>query len=411
MPVTTRQNKQGRKGGGVVFRLCTKASLYALLVWIVNCSNSSQYGGNSYHVMNNGLGKAMDSRTLRLLAEAYEEDIEQDGPIVYDEEAIEQDGETTGEVGAEEQDGPAVYEEAIEQDGPAVYEEAIEQDGPVVHEEDIEEDGPVVYDEETIEQDGPVVHDEEAVEQDGEIPGEVAEEEQVVQKAPSVSSVQEQVMQKAPSVSSVQEQVMQKAPSVPSVQEQVALQVPKNLTKGRKIQYKDDGSILVQSVDLNEQPELIKRYEKRKIDVRDNFKPTITYNFEDALKRCIAFDARIHDRDQDCLNVGSYRTDADPYGVLQKKNKKTVQTGYLRMYQNNFSNLPDIDDLKNNEELEEPYLERKYVRPHLTPASPKTTALKRNVERKIYKEEDHEEQEEVEEVKGKKKKRRRFCCF
>ncbi|ANQ09109.1 Uncharacterized protein PCOAH_00031820 [Plasmodium coatneyi] len=375
MPVTTRQNKQGRKGGGVVFRLCTKASLYALLVWIVNCSNSSQYGGNSYHVMsNNGLErKAVDSRTLRLLAEAYEEDIEQDGPIVYDEEDI-------------EQDGPVVHDE-----------EAIEQDGPVVHDEGIEQDGPVVHDEEAIEQDGAVVHDEEAVEQDEEISGEVAEEEQVVQKAPSVSSVQEQVMQKTP--------------SVPSAQEQVALQVPKNLTKGGKIEYKDDGSIRARSVDLNEQPELIKRYEERKINVRDNFKPTITANFEEALKRCIAFNSRIHEIDGDFLDSAPYRRDGDPYGVLQKKNKRTVQTGYLRMYQNDFRNLPNIDDLKNNEELEEPYLERKYVRPYLSPTPPRTTALTRNVERKINKEEDEEKEEEVEEVKGNKKKRRRFFCF
>ncbi|ANQ05694.1 Uncharacterized protein PCOAH_00000100 [Plasmodium coatneyi] len=402
MPVATRQNKKGKKGGAV-FRFCTKASVYTLLVWIVNCSNSSQYGDNSYNVMNNSLGKAVDSRTLRLLAEAYEEDIEQDGPIVYDEEAI-------------------------EQDGPAVYEEAIEQDGPVVHEEDIEQDGPVVHNE-AIEQDGLVVHNEEAIEEDGETSGEVGAEEQVVQKAPSLSSLEEEVVhavaeevagaieedgetsgevaegehvvQKAPSVPSEQEQVVQKAPSVPSAEEQVALQVPKNLAKEEKIEYNDDGSIRVRSVDLNEQPELIKRYEERRINVRDNFKPTITYNFEEALKRCIAFDARKHDIDED----------PDPYGVLQKKNKRTVQTGYLRMYQNNFRNLPYIDDLKNNEELEGPYLERKYVRPHLSPAPPRTTALTRNVERKINKEEDHEEEEEVEEVKGKKKKRRRFCCF
>ncbi|ANQ09962.1 hypothetical protein PCOAH_00037250 [Plasmodium coatneyi] len=207
MPVTTRQNKQGRKGSGVVFRLCTKASLYALLVWIVNCSNSSQYGSNSYNVMsNNGLErKAVDSRTLRLLAEAYEE-------------AIEEDGETTGEVGAEEE---------------------------------------------------------------------------VVQKSPSVSSVQERVMQKAPSPSSVQKTVAKASKDVGKT----SGKVPKQLLRKEKVRKNDLGSILVQSVDLNEQPELIKRYEERRINVRDNFKPTITANFEEALKRCMEFDPRKHGMD------------------------------------------------------------------------------------------------------------------
>ncbi|CAA9987640.1 Plasmodium exported protein, unknown function [Plasmodium knowlesi strain H] len=145
MAVPTKQNKKARKAGA--FPFCSKVSLYTLLIWIVNCSNSCQYDGNSYSVMNNSLGKAFDSRTLRLLAEAVEseDEIEQDGPVVYEDEI--------------EQDGPVVYEEDIEQDGPVVHEEDIEQDGPVVHEEDIEQDGPVVH-EEDIEQDGPVVHEE-----------------------------------------------------------------------------------------------------------------------------------------------------------------------------------------------------------------------------------------------------------
>ncbi|ANQ07100.1 Uncharacterized protein PCOAH_00013170 [Plasmodium coatneyi] len=329
MPVTTRQNKHGRKVGGV-FRFCTKASLYTLLVWIVNCSNSSQYGSNSYNVMNNSLGKAVDSRTLRLLAEAYEEAIEQDGP--------------------------AVYEEAIEQDGPAVYDETIEQDGPAVYEEAIEQDGPVAYEEEAIEQVAQEV--EQASENVGEISGEVAEEEQVVQEA------------------------------------------PKNSEEEGKIKYNDDVPKGIRSTDVNKEKDAMDRYHEKVLYLRTHFEPIITYNFEEALKRCMAFDARKHGMD----------VDADPYGLLQKKNKRTWQTGYLRMYQNDFRNVPYIDDLKNNEELEEPYLERKYVRPHLTPDSPKTTALRRNVERKIYKEED-EEEEEVEEVKGKKKRRRRFCFF
>ncbi|ANQ06152.1 Uncharacterized protein PCOAH_00006260 [Plasmodium coatneyi] len=390
MPVTTRQNKKGKKGGAV-FRFCTKASVYTLLVWIVNYSNSSQYGGNSYNVMNNGLGKAMDSRTLRLLAEAYEEDIEQDGPIVYDEEDIEQDGPAVYEE-AIEQDGPAVYEEAIEQDGPVVHEEDIEQDGPVVHEEDIEQDGPVVH-EEDIEQDGPVVHEEdieqdgpvvheEDIEEDGETTGVVGSEEQVVQKAPSLSSLEEEVVQKA----------------------------PKNSAEEGKVEHRDDEYAQVQSPYKNREQKIKEYYEKRKIDVHDNFKPTITYNFEEALKRCIAFDARIHDRDQDCLNVGSYPEGYhEPQMELEKmlNAKKPKQEGYLRMHQNYFRNVPLIDDIDYNKKQKGPYFEREYGRLDLSPARPRTTAVTRNVERKINK----PKVQEVEEVKGKKKKKRRFCCF
>ncbi|ANQ06076.1 Uncharacterized protein PCOAH_00002310 [Plasmodium coatneyi] len=394
MPVATRHNKKGKKGGGMVFRFCTKASLYTLLVWIVNCSNSSQYGGNSYNVMNNGLGKAVDSRTLRLLAEAYEEAIEQDGPIVYDEEDI-------------EQDGPVVYdEEAIEQDGPVVYdEEAIEQDGPVVHDEEaIEQDGPVVHNEEAIEQDGPVVHNEEAVEQDGEI-SEVAEEEQVLQKAPSVSSVQEQVMQKAPSVSSVQEQVMQKAPSLSSVEEEVVQKAPKNSTEEENIEYNPEEYAKILSAYKNREQKIKEYYKKRRLNFHENFEPTITANFDEVLKRCIASNTREQGMDgETSAGASNPGGDADPNGELQEKKKGAVQTGYLRMYQNKFRNVPFIDDFKFNEELKEPYIERKYGRPDLRSSPKRPTALTRNVERKINK-------PKVQEVKEKKKKRRRFCCF
>ncbi|CAA9990616.1 Plasmodium exported protein, unknown function [Plasmodium knowlesi strain H] len=112
MPVATRQNKKGRKAGAFLF--CTKVSLYTLLIWIVNCSNSCQYDGNSYSVMNNSLGKAFDSRALRSLAEALEEEaVQHDAPVAYEDEI--------------EQDAPAVYEEATEQDAPVEHEEVIEQ--------------------------------------------------------------------------------------------------------------------------------------------------------------------------------------------------------------------------------------------------------------------------------------------
>ncbi|KJP90138.1 hypothetical protein AK88_00307 [Plasmodium fragile] len=99
----------GRKG---VFLLCTKACMYTLLFWIMNCSNTCQYG-NSYSVMNNSLGTAMNSRGMRALAEAVEEDetVEQDETLeqfeqetIGEDETLEQvEQETIGEDEAAEQ--------------------------------------------------------------------------------------------------------------------------------------------------------------------------------------------------------------------------------------------------------------------------------------------------------------------
>ncbi|ANQ09774.1 Uncharacterized protein PCOAH_00037380 [Plasmodium coatneyi] len=384
MPVATRKNNKGRKGG--VFRFCTKASVYTLLVWIVNCSNSSQYGGNSYSVMNNSLGKAVDSRTLRLLAEAYEEDIEQDGP--------------------------------------AVYEEDIEQDGPAVYEEDIEQDGPVVYDEEAIEQVAQEV--EQASENVGEISGEVAEEEQVVQKAPSVSSLEEQVVQKAPSLSSLEEQVVQKAPSVSSVQEQVTQKAPSLSSLEEevaqdvaepivddeeeiKIEYNQDGTIRVRPAYIYNQAKLNDIYEQQRLNMYKRKRPTITEGEnEDLIKNSYLFNRRERAMQGDPETIAEYPKGYwDPYFALQKALNELIQkrNEYREMLTDNFYDVKLIDDFENAVRPKGPYIQREYGRPDLRPAAPRSTTTKAQ-------EEDNYANEKGQNLKGKKKRRKRFfCCF
>ncbi|CAA9986432.1 Plasmodium exported protein, unknown function [Plasmodium knowlesi strain H] len=432
MAVPTKQNKKARKVSSA-FPFCSKISLYTLLIWIVNCSNSCQYDGNSYSVMNNSLGKAFDSRALRLLAEAvvYEDEVEQDGPVVYEDE-IEQDGpviyeediEQDGPVVYEEdieQDGPVVYEEDIEQDGPVVYEEDIEQDGPVVYEEDIEQDGPVVYEDEIeqdgavesedeieqdgavesedeIEQDGPVVYEDE-VEQDGPVvyedeieqDGPVIYEEDIEQDGPVV--YEDEIEQDGPVV--YEEEIEQDGPVVyeedieqdgPVVYEEVAQQVPKQLGKKGKKEYKDGRSTFVGARDINKEKSEMDSYRQRKLDFWEHFEPTITANFEEVLKRCISRKAGEQDVDEYySAGLPKLGWNADPYGVLKKTKKGTVQEGYRKMLENNFRNVPYIDDTQNDHKSNEPYLEREYGRVELDADAKTSTNLRKGAEKKMNK--------------------------
>ncbi|CAA9990596.1 Plasmodium exported protein, unknown function [Plasmodium knowlesi strain H] len=285
MPVATRQNKKGRKAGAFLF--CTKVSLYTLLIWIVNCSNSCQYDGNSYSVMNNSLGKAFDSRALRSLAEALEEE-------------------------AVQHDAPVAYEDEIEQDGPVVYEEATEQDAPVEHEEVIE---------------------------------------QVAQ----------------------------------DVAQEVAQQVPQHSGKKGKKEYKDGKSTSVGLRGANKENEK-DSYRQGKLDFWEHFEPTITANFEEVLKRCISRKAGEQDVDE-YYSAGFPKLgwNANPYGVLKKTKKGTVQEGYRKMLENNFRNVPYMDDTQNDHTSNEPYLEREYGHVELGADAKTSTNLRKGAEKKMNK--------------------------
>ncbi|ANQ09999.1 Uncharacterized protein PCOAH_00039570 [Plasmodium coatneyi] len=357
MPVTKRQNKKGKKGGAV-FRFCTKASVYTLLVWIVNCSNTSQYGGNSYNVMNNGLGKAVDSRTLRLLAEAYEE-------------AIEEEGETTGEVGTEEE----VVEKA-----PSLS--SIEEE--VVHEVVEEVAG--------------------AIEEDEETSGDVGAKEQVVQKAPSLSSLEEEVVQKAPSPSSVQKTVAQASKNVGKT----SGKVPKQLLRKKKFRINDLASILVRPTYIYDQPELLARYEQQRLNIYKRKRPTITEGEdEDLIKNVNLFNTRDRALQGDPSAIAEYPKGYwDPFLAYQRALKELLEkhNEYREMLANNFYNVKFIDNFDNSEALKRPYYEREYGRLDLSPAPPRLTT------KKVEEEKKYEQKEEIKTIE-KKKTRRRLCCF